>query len=105
MVRVFYSQKTEQMLKKMELMHWRELDEERIGQKHQKLSDDWKTRVIGKRILRAGRDIYKIKIPSSIAINHDYDFSDALQKKDSEKALEFIEEIEQLQSMETHDGS
>ncbi len=48
MVRVFYSQKTEQILQKFELTHWRPLVQEKLEQKHQNLSDNWKNYAIGK---------------------------------------------------------
>ncbi len=106
MVRVFYSQKTEQLLKKMELKHWRELAKERIDKKHQDLSDNWKTCAIGERIQREGRDLNSIKDLSPMAIKLGYDFSVALQEKDSEKALEVIAKIEQLQTIwRSEDGS
>ncbi len=106
MVRVFYSQKTEQLLKKMELKHWRELAQERIDQKHQDLSDNWKTCAIGERIQREGRDLNSIKDLSPMAIKLGYDFSVALQEKDNEKALEVIAKIEQLQTIwRSEDGS
>ena len=106
MVRVFYSQKTEQLLKKLELKHWRELARERIDQKHQDLSDNWKTCAIGERIKREGRDLNSIKDLSPMAIKLGYDFSVALQEKDNEKALEIIEKIEQLPTIwRSEDGS
>ncbi len=106
MVRVFYSQKTEQLLKKMELKHWRELAKERIAQKHKDLSDNWKTCALGERIQREGRDLNSIKDLSPMAIKLGYDFSVALQEKDNEKALEVIAKIEQLQTIwRSEDGS
>ena len=48
MVHVFYSQKTEQILQKFELAHWRQLVQEKFEQKHQDLSDNWKNCAIGK---------------------------------------------------------
>jgi len=49
MVHVFYSQKTEQILQKFELAHWRQLVNEKLEQKHQDLSNNWKNCVIGKK--------------------------------------------------------
>ncbi len=48
MVRVFYSQKTEQILQKFELTRWHQLVREKLEQKHQDLSDNWKNCAIGK---------------------------------------------------------
>ncbi len=47
MVRVFYSQKTEQILQKFELTRWHQLVQEKLEQKHQDLSDNWKNCAIG----------------------------------------------------------
>ncbi len=48
MVRVFYSQKTKQILQKFELTHWYQLVYEKPEQKHQDLSDNLKKCAIGK---------------------------------------------------------
>ncbi len=48
MVRVFHSQKTEQILQKLELTRWRQLAQEKLEQKHQDLSDNWKNCAIVK---------------------------------------------------------
>ena len=96
MVRVFYSQKTEQILKKFELKHWRQLVQEQLEQKHQDLSDNWKNCAIGERIRLEGRDLNSIKDLSPEAIKLGYDFSVALQEKNNEKALEIITMIEKL---------
>ena len=96
MVRVFYSQKTEQLLEKFELVHWRQLAQEKLGQKHQDLSDNWKNCAIGERIRLEGRDLSSVKDLSPEAIKLGYDFSVALQERNNEKALEIITKIEQL---------
>ena len=99
MVRVFYSQKTDQLLKKMELKHWREFTVERLSQKHQDLSDNWKTCAIGERIQMEGRDLTSIKDLTPEAINLGYDFSVAMQERDNEKAIELVAKIEQLSTI------
>ncbi|HET6517367.1 MAG TPA: hypothetical protein VFG25_04000 [Nitrosopumilaceae archaeon] len=96
MVRVFYSQKTEQILKKFELVHWRLLAQEKLEQKHQDLSDNWKNCAIGERIRLEGRVLNSIKDLSPEAIKLGYDFSVAMQEKNNEKALEIITKIEEL---------
>ena len=96
MVRVFYSRQTEQILKKFELVHWRQLANEKLEQKHQDLSDNWKNCAIGERIRLEGRDLNSIKDLSPEAIKLGYDFSVALQEKNNERALEIITKIEQL---------
>ena len=104
MVRVFYSQKTEQILKKFELTQWRQLAHEKLEQKHQNLSDNWKSCAIGERIRLEGKDLNSIKDLSPEAIKLGYDFSVALQEKNNEKALEIITKIEQLPSIWRNDG-
>ena len=96
MVRVFYSQKTEEILTKFRLTHWRQLAQEDLGQKHQDLSDNWKMCAIGERIKLEGRDLNSVKDLSPEAIKLGYDFSVAMQEKDNHKALEIITKIEQL---------
>lgn len=99
MVKVFYSQKTEQILQKFELTQWRKLTQEKLDQKHQDLSDNWKNCAIGERIRLEGRDLNSIKDLSPEAIKLGYDFSVAMQEKNNEKALEIITKIEQLQTI------
>ena len=99
MVRVFYTQKTEQLIQKMELAHWRALVNEDLGKKHQDLSDNWKMCAIGERIRLEGRDLDSIKDLSPEAIKLGYDFSVAMQEHDNQKALEIIEQIEKLPSI------
>ena len=96
MVRVFYGQKTEQIIQKFELSHWRQLVQENLDQTHQDLSDNWKMCAIGERIKLEGRDLASIKDLSPEAIKLGYDFSVAMQERDNEKALEIITKIEQL---------
>lgn len=95
-MRVFYSQKTEQIISKFHLAHWRKLAQENLKQKHQDLSDNWKMCAIGERIKLEGRDLNSIKDLSPEAIKLGYDFSVAMQERDNQKALEIIATIEQL---------
>ena len=103
MVRVFYTQKTEQLLKKMELTHWREMVQQELGQKHQDLSDNWKTCAIGERIRKEGIDLKNIKDLSPDAIRLGYDFSVALQERNNDAALEILTKIENLQTIWRHE--
>jgi hypothetical protein len=98
-MRVFYSQKTEQVIKKMELVQWRNTLQQNLTQKHQDLSDNWKTCALGERIRIEGRDLKNIKELSPEAIKLGYDFSVALQERNNELALEIIEKIEQLSTI------
>ena len=96
MVRVFYSQKTEDLIEKMTLTNWRKQVQSELGQEHQDISDNWKMCAIGERIRIEGRDLESIKDLSPESINLGYAFSVAMQERDNEKALEIITKIEQL---------
>ena len=99
MVRVFYSQKTEQLLKKMELTQWREMTKQTLEQKHQDLSDNWKTCAIGERIRQEGADLKNIKDLSPDAIRLGYEFSVAMQQRDNQTAIEILTKIENLDTI------
>ncbi len=99
MVRVFYTQKTVQLLKKMELKHWRELSKEMLDQKHQALSDNWKTCAIGERIQLERRVLNDLKDLTPEAIKFGYDFFVAMYKHDNQKAFEILTKIEQLDTI------
>ena len=99
MVKVFYTQKTENILQKMELSEWRMRIQERLEQAHQEMSDNWKMCAIGERIKLEGKDLESIKDLSPEAIKLGYDFSVALQERDNQKALEIIEKIESLETI------
>ncbi|HSB50680.1 MAG TPA: hypothetical protein VLC72_05065, partial [Nitrosopumilaceae archaeon] len=86
MVHVFFSQKTEQIIQKFELIQWRQFAQQKIEQKHQDLSDNWKSCAIGERIRLEGRDLNSIKDLSPEAIKLGYDFSVALQERNNDKA-------------------
>ncbi|RDJ31087.1 MAG: hypothetical protein DWQ18_04130 [Crenarchaeota archaeon] len=99
MVRVFYTQKTENILQKMELSEWRMRIQEQLEQTHQEMSDNWKMCAIGERIKLEGKELESIKDLSPEAIKLGYDFSVALQERDNQKALEIIEKIELLDTI------
>ncbi|MEM2160021.1 MAG: hypothetical protein QXN55_03600 [Candidatus Nitrosotenuis sp.] len=94
-MRVFYSQKTEQVIR-VQLSQWRAMVQEQLTQKHQDLSDNWKTCALGERIRIEGRDLQNLKDLSPEAIKLGYDFSVALQERNNDLALEIIEKIERL---------
>jgi hypothetical protein len=56
MIRVVYTQKTEQLIKKLVLTQWRIRLQEKINQNHQELSDNWKMYVLGVRIKIEGKN-------------------------------------------------
>ena len=99
MVRVFYSQTTEQLITKMSLTNWRQRVHDELNQSHQDLSDNWKLCAIGERIRIEGHDLNSIKDLTPEAIKLGYDFSVAMQEKDNQKALEIITRIEQLKTI------
>ena len=103
MVRVFYTQKTEQLLKKMELTQWREMTKQTLEQKHQDLSDNWKTCAIGERIRKEGVDLKNIKDLSPEAIRLGYEFSVAMQQRDNQTAIEILTKIENLDTIWRHE--
>lgn len=96
MVRVFYSQKTEDLIEKMTLTNWRKQVQSDLRQEHQDMSDNWKMCAIGERIKIEGRYLESIKDLSPEAINLGYDFSIAMRERDNQKALDIITKIEQL---------
>ena len=99
MVRVFYSQKTEQLIKKLELTQWRKLLQEQLNQKHQELSDNWKMCALGERIKIEGKNLEKISDLTPEARLLGYDFSVAIQRRDNDVALEILEKIEKLSTI------
>ncbi|HSG74064.1 MAG TPA: hypothetical protein VLA01_02595 [Nitrosopumilaceae archaeon] len=99
MVRVFYTQQTEQLLKKMELKHWRELTQDELNQSHRDLSDNWKTCAIGERIKIEGKELKDLKDLTPEAIKLGYDFSIAMQERDNQRALEILAKIESLETI------
>ena len=50
MTRVFFSQKTEQLIKKLELIQWRKNLQEKINQNYQNMSDNLKMCVLGESV-------------------------------------------------------
>ena len=103
MVRVFYTQKTEQLLKKMELTQWMEMTKQTLEQKHPDLSDNWKTCAIGERIYKEGADLKNIKDLSPEAIRLGYEFSVAMQQRDNQTAIEILTKIENLDTIWRHE--
>ncbi len=99
MVRVFYSQKTEDLIEKMTLTNWRKQVQNELGQEQQSMSDNWKMCAIGERICIEGRDLESIKDLSPEAIKLGYEFSVAMQEKDNEKALQIITQVEKLSTI------
>lgn len=96
MVHVFYSQKTEQLINKIELTQWRNRIQEQLNHEHQELSDNWKMWALGERIRIEGNDLQNINEVTTEARLFGYDFSADIQNRDGDTALEIIEKIEKL---------
>ncbi len=96
MARVFYGQKTEQLVEKVLLAGWRRRVSGELTRDHQDMSDNWKMCAIGERVMLEGRDMESVRDLSPEAIKLGYDFSVALQERDNERALEIIAGIEGL---------
>ena len=87
----------------MEMIQWREMIQQQLEQKHQDLSDNWKTCVIGERIRKEGVNLKNIKDLSPEAIRLGYDFSVALQDRNNDAALKILTKIENLQTIWRHE--
>ena len=95
-MRVFYSQKTEEIIKKFELSSWRHKIEENLGEEHQILSVCWLSCALGERMEIEGKFLKNVKDLTPDAIKLGYDFSVAMQEKDNDAAQRVIEKIENL---------
>ena len=95
-MRLYYSQKTDNVLHKFELLEWRNRVKESLAQKHQNLSDNWLSCALGERMKLEGKFLKNIKDLSPEAIKLGYDFSIAMQERDNVSALRIINEIESL---------
>ena len=95
-MRLYYSQKTDSVLRKFELLEWRNMVKESLDEKHQNLSDNWLSCALGERMKLEGRFLKNIKDLSPEAIKLGYDFSIAMQERDNVSALRIINEIESL---------
>ena len=99
MLKVFYSQKTEQLFKKLELTQWRKYLQEKINQHRQDLSDNWKMCALGEIMRVEGRELKNIKelTPETRLLGDD--FSVAIQNGDNDTAIEIIEKIERTKTI------
>ncbi len=95
-MRVFYTQKLDDVLSKIELSDWRQRLREPLTKREQGLSDDWKSCALGERMKKEGRDLYKVKDLTPDAIKLGFEFASAIKRRDSSSALEILEKIERL---------
>ncbi len=95
-MRVFYTQKLDDILGRIELADWRQRLQKPLGTMENTLSDNWKSCALGERMRREGRDIDKVKdlIPEAVKLG--FDFAMAVKKRNSSAALEILEQIEKL---------
>ena len=98
-MRVFYTQKLEHLLEKIELSDWRQRLREPLTCNEQSLSDNWKFCALGERMRREGRDIDKVKDLTPEAIKLGFSFATAVKRRDSTAALDILEQIEKLPSI------
>ena len=98
-MRLYYSQKTDNVLRKFELLEWRNMVKESLDEKHQNLSDNWLSCALGERMKLEGKFLKNIKDLSPAAIKLGYDFSIAMQERDNVSALHIINEIELLSTI------
>ena len=95
-MRLYYSQKTDDILRKFELLEWRNRIKKSLDEKDQDLSDNWLSCALGERMKLEGKFLKNIKELSPEAIKLGYDFSIAMQERDNVSALRIINEIESL---------
>ncbi len=95
-MRVFYTQKLEEILGKIELSDWRQKLREPLTKHHETLSDNWKCCALGERMQKEGRDLDKVKDLSPEAVKLGFEFASAIRRRDSTLALEILEQIEKL---------
>jgi len=93
MTRVFFSKKTEQLIKKLEFAQLRKNLQEKIIQNHQDMLHNWKMYALGERIKIKERELKNIdEFPLETRLLG-YDFSVALQNGNNDQAIEKIENL------------
>ena len=95
-MRVFYTQKLDDILGKIELTDWRQRLREPLTVAEHAMSDNWKSCALGERMKKEGRDLDRVKDLTPEAVKLGFDFATAVKKRDSSAALEILEQIERL---------
>ena len=98
-MRVYYTQKHENILELVELRDWRQKLSQPLTHNEQSLSDNWKSCALGERIKKEGRDLESVKDLTPDAIKLGFEFASAIKRRDSTMALEILERIERLPSI------
>ena len=96
MVYVFYSQKTEQLINKIELIQWQNLLQAQINYEHQELSDNWEMCALGERIRIERNNLQNIDGLDPKARLLGYNFSTDIQDRDDDIEFEIIKKIEKF---------
>ncbi len=95
-VRVFYTQKLDDILGKIELSDWRQRLREPLTVSEHALSDNSKSCALGERMKKEGRTLDRVKDLTTEAVKLGFDFATAVKRRDSSTALEILEQIERL---------
>ena len=95
-VRVFHTQKLDDILGRIELSDWRQRLREPLTVSEHMLSDNWKSCALGERMKKEGRDLDRVKDLTPEAVKLGFDFATAVKRRDSSAALEILEQIERL---------
>ncbi|MDE1724840.1 MAG: hypothetical protein KGH76_02950 [Thaumarchaeota archaeon] len=101
-MRVFYTQKLDDILGRFELSDWRQRLQKPLGLVEHALSDNWKYCALGERMRREGKNIDKVKDLTPEAVKLGFAFATAVKKRDSTEALEILEQIEKLHTIWRH---
>jgi hypothetical protein len=99
-MRVFYTQKLDDVLGRIELADWRQRLQRPLGTMEHTLSDNWKSCALGERMRREGqgyRQSKGSKPPEAVKLG--FDFATAVKKRDNSAALEILEQIEKLSTI------
>jgi len=95
-VRVFHTQKLDDILGKIELSDWRQRLREPLTVSEHALSDNWKSCALGERMKKEGRDLDRVKDLTPEAVKLGFDFATAVKRRNSSAALKILEQIERL---------
>ena len=95
-MRVFHTQKLDDILGKIELSDWRQRLREPLTVSEHTLSDNWKSCALGERMKKEGRDLDLVKDLTLEAVKLGFDFATAVKTRESSAALDILEQIERL---------
>ncbi|MGC1425676.1 MAG: hypothetical protein WA833_03130 [Nitrosotalea sp.] len=90
-MRVFHTQKLDDLLGRIELSDWRKRLQEPLTNKEHQMSDNWKSCALGERMKKEGHDLGKVKDLAPEAVKLGFEFATAVKRRDSTTALEILE--------------